>query len=148
MSTYTQILYQLVFSTWNREETLVESGQEPLYKYISGILKNKNCHLYQVNGIEDHIHIVTHIHPSIAVATLIKDIKLACTSWNKETGHFKNFHGWQDGYGAFTYSIKDKDRLIGYVKNQKNHHKVKSFKEEYLQLLIEHGIQFEEKFLL
>ena len=148
MSAYTQILYQLVFSTWKREKTMVESGQEPLYKYISGILKKKNCHLYRVNGMEDHIHIVTHVHPSISVATLIKDIKLACTSWNKETGNFKNFNGWQEGYGAFTYSIKDKDRLINYVKNQKSHHKVLSSKEEFLELLIEHGVEFDERYLL
>lgn len=148
MSTYTQILYQLVFSTYKREKTMMESGQEPLYKYISGILKNKNCHLYRVNGVEDHIHIVTHVHPSIVVATLIKDIKLACTSWNKETGNFKNFHGWQEGYGAFTYAIKDKDRLINYVKNQKIHHKGISSREEFLQLLIEHGVEFDERYLL
>lgn len=148
MSTYTQILYQLVFSTWNHEETLAVKGQESLYKYISGILKNKNCHLYQINGVEDHIHIVTHIHPTIALATLIKDIKLACSSWNKTTGIFKNFNGWQDGYGAFTYSIKDKNRLIDYVKNQKDHHKINTFREEYIELLKEHGILFDEKFLL
>lgn len=104
--------------------------------------------MYQINGVEDHIHIVTHIHPTIALATLIKDIKLACSSWNKTTGIFKNFNGWQDGYGAFTYSIKDKNRLIDYVKNQKDHHKINTFREEYIELLKEHGILFDEKFLL
>ena len=112
MSTYTQILYQLVFATRNHEKTLTEDGQESLYKYISGILKNKDCHLYRINGVENHIHIVTHIHPSIALSTLIKDIKLSCTAWNKTNSAFKNFNGWQDGYGAFTYSIKDKTQII------------------------------------
>jgi REP element-mobilizing transposase RayT len=66
MSTYTQILYQIVFSTKNRENTMIESGQDRLYSYIAGLLKNKNCHLYRINGIENHLHIVTHIHPSNA----------------------------------------------------------------------------------
>ena len=67
MSTYTQILYQIVFSTKYREPTLLKENREELFKYIWGILKNKNCHLYRVGGIEDHIHIVTHIHPMLSL---------------------------------------------------------------------------------
>ena len=148
MGTYTQILYQLVFSTKYREQTMQENEQEQLYKYISGIIKNKNCHLYRINGTENHIHIVTHIHPSIGPASLVKDIKLASSLWIKENGILKNFNGWQDGYGAFTYSVKEKERLINYVKNQKEHHKVKTFVEEYVELLKEHEIDYDEKFLL
>jgi putative transposase len=147
MSTYTQILYQLVFATRNHEKTLSEDGQVYFFKYVNGILINKKCHLYRINGIENHIHILTHIHPSVAVASLIKDIKLASSAWIKTNGVFKNFNGWQEGYGAFTYSIKDKDKLIEYVKNQKEHHRVKSFNEEYLDLLKEHGIQPDARFL-
>jgi len=148
MSTYTQILYQIVFSTWSKERTLTENKREDLFKYIAGILKNKQCHLYRVNGVEDHLHIVTHIHPSIALSNLVKDIKLASSSWIKENKIFRNFNGWQDGYGAFTYSIKEKDRLIEYVKNQQEHHHKKTFREEYIELHIEHGIEFDEKYLL
>jgi putative transposase len=147
MSTYTQILYQIVFASWNHENTMAQEGQQDLYKYIAGVLKNKNCHTYRINGIEDHIHIVTHIHPSISLAALVKDIKLASSSWIKVTGTFRNFNGWQEGYGAFTYSIKEKDRLIEYVKQQKEHHKTQSFREEYMDLLAEHGIQCDEKYL-
>jgi REP element-mobilizing transposase RayT len=111
-------------------------------------LKAKNCHLYRINGVEDHLHIVTHIHPSIALASLVKDIKLASTEHIKANGIFKKFNGWQEGYGAFTYSIKEKDRLIDYVIHQEEHHKRKTFTEEYLELLKEHGIDFDEKYLL
>ena len=148
MGTYTQILYQLVFSTKNREKTMVESGQEELYRYISGILKNKKCHLYRIGGIEDHLHIVTHIHPTIAVAWLIKDIKLATSEYIKANNIFPRFNGWQSGYGAFTYGINAKDNLIQYVQNQEQHHKKVSFRDEYINLLKEHGIEFEEKYLL
>ncbi|MBE9468865.1 MAG: IS200/IS605 family transposase [Bacteroidetes bacterium] len=147
MSTYTQILYQIVYSTKDRKPVLKEKRSKELYKYLLGILKNNKCHVYRINGIEDHIHIVTHLHPTVALATLIKDMKIASSVWIKEGNIFPGFTGWQVGYGAFTYSIKEKDRLIEYVKNQKEHHKKKTFKEEYIELLNEHGIEFDEKYL-
>ena len=100
-----------------------------------------------MNGVEDHIHIVTHIHPTVALASLVKDIKLACSLFIKENNLFPHFRGWQDGYGAFTYSLKEKDRLIAYVQNQEEHHKRKTFLDEYKKLLETHTIKFEEKYL-
>ena len=147
MSTYTQILYQIVFSTKNRKKAILHENEEKLYRYIWGILKEKKCKLYQIGGIEDHIHIVTHIHPTVALSNLIKDIKVASSTFNEDK-LFPLFNGWQDGYGAFTYSISAKEALINYVKNQKEHHKTLSFKEEYIQLLKEHNIEFDEKHLL
>lgn len=147
MSTYTQILYQLVFSTKNRERTLIKENREELYRYIWGILKNQKCHLYRIGGVEDHIHIVTHIHPMIAPAHLIKDLKLSATEFIKNERLFSHFTGWQDGYGAFTYHFEAKDNLIEYVKNQEEHHKKVSFEDEYRKLLKEHGIEFDEKYL-
>lgn len=148
MSTYTQILYQIVFSTKHREPSLREENRKELFKYIWGILKSKKCNLYQIGGVADHLHIISHLHPSIALSNLIKDIKLASTEFIKTKNIFQEFNGWQDGYGAFTYSIKEKDRLIAYVINQEEHHKKKTFKEEYIELLNEHGIAFDEKYLL
>ena len=147
MSTFTQLIYQIVFSTKNREKVLTKNNKDDLFKFIWGILKNKKCHLYRINGVEDHIHIVTHIHPSISLSSLVKDIKLASSAHIKENKLFENFSNWQDGYGAFTYSIKEKDRLIEYVKNQEEHHKTVTFKDELTALLIEHGIEFDEQYL-
>lgn len=113
-----------------------------------GHIKNKRCHLYRINGVEDHLHIATHIHPSVPLADLVKDIKLASTHHIKKNRLFKDFGGWQDGYGAFTYSLKEKRRLIGYIKNQEEHHKYFSFKEEFIELLKEQGVEFDEKYLL
>ena len=148
MSTYTQIIYQIVFSTKNREHTLEKKNQKELLKYIWGILKNKKCYLYQIGGVTDHIHIVSDLHPTIALSSLIKDIKLASSEYIKDKKIFDSFAGWQEGYGAFTYSIKEKDRLIEYVKNQEVHHLKKTFKEELIELLNEHEIEFDEKYLL
>ncbi|OFX42750.1 MAG: transposase [Bacteroidetes bacterium GWA2_30_7] len=148
MSTYTQIMYQIVFSTKERERTLKADKRKELFKYTWGILKNKNCHLYQIGGIEDHIHIITHLHPSISLASLVKDIKLAGSEYIKNNNLFSDFSGWQNGYGAFTYAFKDKDKLIEYVKNQEIHHHKKTFREEFIELLNEHCIEFDEKYLL
>lgn len=148
MSTYTQIIYQIVFATKHREKTLIKEKREDLYKFIWGLLKNKNCVLYQVGGIEDHIHILTHIHPSISLSALVKDIKLGTTDYIKTTKIFPDFSGWQNGYGAFTYAERDKAMLMNYIKNQESHHHKKTFKEEYMNLLEEHQINFEEKYLL
>ena len=148
MSTYTQILYQIVFGTKNRERTLSPHNRPQLFKYIWGILDNSKCHLYRINGVEDHLHILTHIHPTIALSDLVKNIKVASSLFIKENGLFDHFNGWQEGYGAFTYNIKEKDRLIAYIQNQEEHHKPLSFRDEYINLLMEHGIEFDEKYLL
>ncbi|HLR76771.1 MAG TPA: IS200/IS605 family transposase [Balneolaceae bacterium] len=148
MSTYTQILYQIVFSTKNRTPSLVEENRNELFRYIWGILKNNHCHLYRINGVEDHLHIATHVHQSVALSSLVKDIKLGSSSYIKEQKLFREFNGWQEGYGAFTYSIKEKDRLINYIKNQQEHHKKVTFRDEYRNLLEEHDIKFDEKYLL
>jgi REP element-mobilizing transposase RayT len=148
MSTYTQILYQIVFSTKYRERTMIKKDRAELFRYISGLLKKKNCHLYRINGVEDHLHIVTHLHPSVSLAALVKDIKLSTTKLIKEKNIFPNFGGWQDGYGAFTYHIEAINNLIEYVKNQEEHHRIKTFEEEYRQLLKEHNIEFDERYLL
>ena len=147
MSTYTQTLYQIIFSTKYREKTLTKADRPALFKYIWGILMNKRCHLYRMNGVEDHIHIITSLHASVALATLVKDIKLGSADFVKGKGILKDFKGWQDGYAAFTYSVDAKDNLIEYVKNQEEHHQNKTFREELVGLLREHGVEFDEKYL-
>lgn len=148
MSTYTQIIYQIVFGTKRREKTLLyKEMRDELFKYITGILESKKCHLYRIGGVEDHMHIVTHIHPTVALANLIKDIKLASTEYIKANNLFPGFKGWQEGYGAFTYSISSKENLIAYVMNQEEHHRTRSFEDEYKGLLHTHDVTFEEKYL-
>ena len=148
MSTYTQILYQLVFSTKHRIPTLLKENRRDLYGCMYGILKNKNCFVHQIGGVEDHTHIVFSLHPSIALANLVKDIKLGATSFIKEKGIFPDFVGWQDGYGAFTYSIEAKEALIAYAKNQEEHHKTQSSFDEMKQMLHEFKIDFDEKYFI
>ena len=98
--------------------------------------------------MEDHIHIFSDLHPKVALADYIKDIKVSSSLWMKGNGNFPKFKNWQDSYDAFTYSIKQKEIIINYIKNQKEHHKRESFYEEYKRLLIENEIEFDEKYLL
>jgi len=147
MSNYTQILYQIVFATKYRQTTLIKSGRPKLFSYIHGILTNKNCHVYQINGEEDNLHILTDLHPTLSLSSLIKDIKVASNLYIKESNLFPNFKGWQQGYSAFTYSYRDKDNLIKYIKNQEEHHKTVIYNDELYNLLKEHGIDYDEKYI-
>lgn len=148
MSTYRQIFYQIIFGTKNRKPTISQEHEEELYKYISGVINNKKCKLYRINGIEDHIHIFSDLHPTLCLSDFVKDIKVATSIWMKENGKFPAFEGWQEGYGAFTYSVREKDMIINYIRNQKEHHKKETFYDEFKRLLIDSGVEFEEKYLM
>lgn len=148
MSTYTKLIYQIVFSTKNRRPVLQKEKREELFKYIWGTLKNKKCHLYRINGVKDHMHIVTHVHPTQSISGLVKDIKISSSNFIKSKNLFLGFEGWQAGYGAFTYKVDAIDYLIEYVKNQEVHHKKVSYQEELIALLKEHKIEFDERYLL
>ncbi len=98
--------------------------------------------------MEDHIHILSDLHPTVSLSNFIKAIKVSSTLWMKDSGKFPAFKSWQIGYGAFTSSIKEKENLINYIKNQKTHHEKESFLDEYKRLLKENEIEFEDKYLL
>lgn len=148
MASYRQILYHITFHTKNSEKVLHNSGNDELFKYIWGILKSKNCKLFRINGIEDHVHIVCDLHPSVALANLVKDIKVASSKWIKEQGIYPDFSNWAESYGAFTLSIKEKDSIIKYVMNQQEHHRKESFRDEFVRFLKENEVEFDEKYLL
>jgi len=146
MSTYTQILYHLVFATKDRQPALSDSRRDDLLKYTSGVIKNNHCRPVWINGVSDHVHILLSLHPTVALADLVKDIKVASSVWIKDDHVFPNFVAWQEGYGAFTYSLRDEPELIAYVKAQEEHHRKTTFMEEYRKLLLDAGIKFEEKY--
>jgi putative transposase len=149
MSTYTQILYQVVFGSKDYTPFLSTENESKLFAYIAGILKNKSCHSYIVGGASNHIHIITHIHPSIALSLVVKDIKMASHKMILENSKlFSHFSGWQVGYSAFTYNISSKANLIRYVENQREHHKILSYKDEIIHLLKENSIEFTDEYLI
>ena len=121
MTSYRQIYYHIVFGTKSHTQTLPDEHCEELYKYIWGIIKNKNCKLYRINGCKEHLHLLTGLHPTLALANFVKDIKIASSVWLKQNSNFINFDGWAEGYGAFTVSHSDRDSVIKYIMSQKEH---------------------------
>jgi REP element-mobilizing transposase RayT len=145
MSAYRQILYHLVFRTKYSEQAIKQEHAPELYKYIWGIIKNNGSVLFRINGMEDHVHILSDLHPSIALADYVKDIKVASSRWMKESGFFPGFKGWGIKYCALTYSYQERGRVMNYIKNQQEHHKEESFQDEIKRLFKEHGIDLDEK---
>ncbi|MFT6996811.1 MAG: putative transposase [Cryomorphaceae bacterium] len=147
MSTYTSILYQTVFFTKYRNPTLSKHIRPFLFDYIGSILTNKKCHSYAVGGVEDHLHLVFSLHPTVCLSDLVKSIKISSSIWLKEHEIKNDFKAWQTGYGAFTYSKEALDNLKNYVARQEEHHRKQSFRVEYIGMLDEFGVEFEEKYL-
>jgi len=149
MSTFTQILYQIVFGSKDYTTFLNRDNQGKLFGYIVGMLNKRNCHSYQVGGYANHIHIVTHLSPTINLADLVREIKKASHEMMvRDKKSFPDFPGWQVGYGAFTYHISMKPVLINYVLNQQQHHKGITFREEIIQLLDDNLVSFKEEYLI
>ena len=142
---FRQILYHIVFRTKESRKTIPRQHSEELYKYITGIIKNKNCTLLCINGAEEHVHILTDLNPVVSLADFIKDIKVSSSIWLRGNENFANFAGWGTKYCALTYSHKDKDAIGSYIKNQKEHHKKESFEDEMKRFFIEGGIETDEK---
>ena len=147
MNSYRQILYHIVFCTYKRKKTIPEKHKDELYKYINGVVKKRNCVLYQINGTEDHIHILSDLHPSVCLSDFIKEIKTSSNRWIKDSGNFPNFEHWAEGSAALTYSMRDKEMISNYIKKQEEHHSIVSFEDEYRKLLDEHGIEWDEKYI-
>lgn len=147
MATFTRLLYHIVFSTKYRQPTLCESFQDALYRYISGIIHHKNSSCFRINGTEDHIHIATHIHQTLAIADLVRDIKVSSNHWIKENNLFPHFRCWQENYAAFTVSFSRRQSLFRYIDRQKMHHAKTSYRSELIRLLQLHQIPFDEAFL-
>ena len=137
---YTKILYHIVLRTKRSEKSISQENISSLYKYIWGIIKNKQGKLYRINGIEDHVHILSDLHPSVSLADYIKSIKVASSLWMKQSGDFPSFRGWSKGYAAFTYSFKEKDTIISYIKNQQEHHRNENAEDELKRLFKDHGL--------
>jgi REP element-mobilizing transposase RayT len=145
---YKQIIYHIVFGTKSRCATLTTVNIKELYLYIGGIIKRKECNLYKINGMSDHIHILSDLNPILCLSDFIKEIKRGSSLWMKESGKFINFDGWADGYCALTYAYSDKDIVEQYIAKQQEHHQKISFRDEFISLLKENHIEFDEKYIV
>jgi len=146
-NTFTQIYIMVVFSVSGRICLIGNTWKDELYKYITGIIKSKNQKLIAINGVGDHIHILLGIKPNIALSDLVRDIKANSSRFINEKKFIKGKFIWQEGFGGFSYSHSQLSSVIKYIENQEEHHKIKTFKEEYLELLEKFGIEYEIKYL-
>lgn len=146
-NTYTQLYIQIVFAVKGREALIPKNNKNRLEKYITGIVQNKKCKMLAISCMPDHTHLFVGLHPEIAISDLVRDIKSNSSSFINDEKITAHKFSWQSGFGAFSYAQSQIDSVVKYVLNQEEHHKKKTFKEEYLEFLKKFEIEFKDEYL-
>lgn len=146
-NTFSQIYIQTVFAVSNRLSLIRDDFKVDVYKYITGIVKNKGQKLISINGMPDHVHILIGLRPAMALADLVQDIEVDSSNFINKKKWVHGKFSWQEGYGAFSYGHSQLDTIIRYIQNQEKHHSRRSFKDEYLTLLRKFDIAFDDKYV-
>ncbi len=133
--TFSQINIHCVFAVKNRENIITNDFREDLHKYMSGVLRKSNTYPLSIGGWKDHIHIFFELNPDSNVSDIMRILKASSSKWINDKKLVNGKFQWQEGYGAFSYSRSQRDSVIKYIKNQEKHHKSKTFREEYFELL-------------
>jgi len=146
-NTYSQIYIQIVFTVKGRQNLIKKQNREELHKYISGIVINRNQKLLSIFAMSDHIHLLVEVKPNIPISDFVRDIKSGSSKFISDNNWVEGKFAWQEGYGAFSYSNSQIDKVINYILNQEEHHKKRTFKEEYLNLLKKNEIEYMDEYL-
>lgn len=144
---FTQLYTHLVFSPKNHEALLRKEHREIVWPYISQTITNKGHKSIIVNGMADHVHIFLGLNPAMSISDLVRDLKRSSSLFINEQKWFPGTFAWQDGYGAFSYGRSQIDDVYKYIQNQDEHHKKRSFREEYMDMLKRFEVEFEEQYL-
>ncbi len=147
MGSFTRLTYHIVFATKYRVPAIRPLIQERLYEYIGGTLRAKKGHMVEIGGMPDHVHILAQLSPTLPVAEVIRDVKANSSKWMNEQSEVINLFEWQKGYGAFTVSYSHLESVQDYIRNQEEHHRKKTFQEEYVEFLKRHNIPFQMEYL-
>lgn len=142
---FSKLYIQTVFSVKNRQSLISPEWEEALYKYTTGIVQNRGHKMLAIGGMPDHIHIFIGLKPAEALSDLVREIKKATNEYIKEMGLSKFAFDWQAGYGAFSYSRSHMDAVCKYILNQKEHHRKKTFEEEFLKMLADFEVEIGKK---
>lgn len=145
--TFSQLYVQVVFSVKGRENLINKNWKDNLHRYIAGIIQGKGQKSIIVNGMPDHIHVFIGLKPSTSISDLVRDIKNNSSNFINSNNWIRGKFSWQEGFGAFSYSHSHIDRVFNYIKNQEEHHRKRTFREEYIELLKKFEIEFNEKYL-
>jgi len=146
-NTYTQSYFHLVFAVKNRKALINKQWKDELEMYITGIIQNNKHKLLAIGSMPDHIHIFIGYNVNQLIPDLVEEIKTSSNAWIKEKKLSKSKFEWQRGYGAFTYSHSQIDRVVKYISNQEEHHRKKTFRKEYLKILYKNDIRFQDEYL-
>lgn len=146
-NSYTQIHIQAIFAVQNRQSLIQPSWEEELYKYLTGIIQNQGHKILQINGMPDHVHLFFGMRPTQSLSNLMKKVKGESSKWINQKGSIKHKFSWQSGYGAFSYSKSHIPQVVRYIQNQKEHHKKKTFIEEYVGFLKVFNIDYDERYI-
>jgi REP element-mobilizing transposase RayT len=146
-NTYTQIYIQIVFAVSGRQNLISKENREELHKFISGIVTNRGQKLFAVFAMPDHVHLLVSMGPAISISDLVRDIKAGSSKFINDKKWMIGKFNWQEGYGAFSYSKSSVDTVVKYILNQEEHHKNKSFREEYLDFMQKFEIEYDSKYL-
>jgi REP element-mobilizing transposase RayT len=148
-NTYTQLYIQIVFAVQGRQSLILKQHKDELYKYITGIVQGeeRGHKLLAINGMPDHIHLFVGLNPKQALSDLVRDVKASSSGFIKEKKWLAGKFSWQEGYGAFSYSRSDITNVIKYIAHQEEHHSRRTFKQEYLALLEEFNIQYDNRYV-
>lgn len=146
-NTYSQIYIQIVFAVKGRQNLIAKENREELHKYMTGIITNRSQKLLAIFAMPDHVHILVGIKPNISISDLVRDIKAGSSNFINENNWVKGKFNWQEGFGAFSYSRSNLDHVVKYILNQEEHHKKRTFKEEYLDFLEKFEIEYDIKYV-
>ena len=146
-NTFTQLHVQFVFAVQNRACLIQPSWEEELFKYITGIVKNHKHKMLAINGMPDHVHIFLGLHPTQSISSLMQTVKGESSEWINKKRFVRGRFQWQEGYGAFSYSHDRVNQIVNYVLNQKDHHKTRPFLEEYIELLKEFDVPYDNQYI-
>lgn len=145
--TYSQLYVHIIFAVKNREAFIQATWKDEIYKYITGIVQNKGNKMLAINGTSNHIHLFVGIKPNCSISDLVREIKKSSTHFIQEKKFTSFKFQWQEGYGAFTYGHSQISNVIEYINNQEQHHKKKTFKDEYIAFLNAFNITFKDEYL-
>ena len=140
-------LHHIVINTKNRHMTINAEHAEDMYRFITSIVKRNECFLCRIGGIENHIHMLIDLAPTVTLSHLLWDIKRSSSDWAKKSGLFHEFVGWGKEYGAFSVSSSHRDAVIQYIIGQREHHKRVDFDNEYKRLAERNGVEWNENML-
>jgi REP element-mobilizing transposase RayT len=146
-NTYHQIYLQTVFAVKYRKAMINNLWKDQLFAVIGNLINKSNAKTIIVNGTEDHVHCFFGLKPAMSVAELMKTVKAKSSKYVNDNNLTPSRFEWQEGYGVFSYRQRDVDTIYNYIKNQEEHHKIKSFHEEYIEALTEFHIQYDSRYL-